>query len=373
VTRLLLVLVLLLPPTLLGALPAHAQEDEGWDAGAYDDGAYDEAPGPDDEAPDPAALGAYGSWTDDGTYGRVWRPSVALGWEPYVDGYWAWTPYGWTWVSYEPWSWTFHYGRWAEASVGWVWVPGSVWGPAWVDWYWGDGFVGWAPLPPFGVTVINQFVFVHERDFCSRHLARTVVDHHLVPNDVVHGWQHRDRTHGRPPGLHHIERASGRPVPRFDRRPPGSRAPRRADGTRLARPGVVPRLGAARGTEARLGSPWRLGGAQGTATAQPRLVREGGQPNLARPGVVPRLGAARGGGTAVAAARPPDWAVPRRDPGVAPRPPVQRAQAPSFRAPAPGRGALRMPAPRLPGAIGGFRGGAPGGGGRRGGLHGRGR
>jgi hypothetical protein len=367
VPRLLLAFLLLLGPGLVGALPAHAQDDDG----AYDAGDYDEAPGPDDEAPDPRALAPYGSWVDGGDYGRVWRPSVTVGWAPYVDGYWAWTPYGWTWVSYEPWAWTFHYGRWALLPVGWVWVPGTVWGPAWVDWYWGAGFVGWAPLSPFGthVTVINQFVFVHERDFCSRRLARTVVDHHLVPNDVVHRWQHRDATHERAPGLHHIERVSARPVLHVDHKPPGTLAPRRIDRRpQLARPGVDPGLGAARRGVARLGHPWQPGGtAQVPSQAgrapdvrRPPLVDDGGRiprvPRLARPQAQPRLGGARGD----VRGRPTQWGAPSRLGAVA-RPPMRRADAAApggMRAapPAVPGGSLRMPAPSLLGA----RGAAPG-------------
>ena len=132
----------------------------------------DDPPDVGDSAPDPGdyqdALAPYGTWNDTDAYGRIWQPAVAVGWQPYVQGHWAWTPYGWTWISYEPWGWTFHYGRWMLLPAGWYWVPGTVWGPAWVDWYWGDGFVGWAPLSPFAthVTVINHFVFVHVAHFC---------------------------------------------------------------------------------------------------------------------------------------------------------------------------------------------------------------
>jgi hypothetical protein len=67
----------------------------------------------------------YGSWvTLDGA--RVWRPTVAVGWRPYVDGYWRWSPVGLTWVSYEPWGWLpYHYGSWYwDPAFGWCWVSG---------------------------------------------------------------------------------------------------------------------------------------------------------------------------------------------------------------------------------------------------------
>ena len=208
----------------LGAGSARAQDD--WDDGGY---GYGGEVGSPNDAPDPDTLAPYGTWLDDSQYGRVWRPAVAVGWQPYVDGYWTWTPYGWTWVSTEPWAWTFHYGRWAPTVAGWAWVPGTVWGPAWVDWYWGDGWVGWAPLGPFGthVTVINNFVFVHERDFCSHGLSRLAVNHHLVPDRVIHDWGARDGRHGRAPNLHRIDHVSASPVQRWERRPPGTVAPAR--------------------------------------------------------------------------------------------------------------------------------------------------
>jgi hypothetical protein len=337
VKHLLLAWVLLLHPLMLGALPAHAQDDAGYYDGSYADGGYDQAAVAGDEVPDLRALDPYGSWMDDATYGRVWEPSVRVGWAPYVDGYWTWTPAGWTWGSFEPWAWTFHYGRWVLLPVGWVWVPGSVWGPAWVDWFWGDGFVGWAPLSPFGVTVINQFVFVHDRDFCSRNLARLVVDHHLVPNDVVHRWQHRDPMHERPPGLHHVERVSARPVTHLDRRPPGTIAPQRPGRAQLARPNVTPELGAARTTEARLGYPWRLGSTP--VAARPSLdAAPAPRPSpvrIARPAVPSPFGA---------------------------RPPLRGADVPPIRrvpvAPPVVAGArLGMPVPRVPGAVAALHGG----------------
>jgi hypothetical protein len=249
-------------------VPAHAQDDD-------EEYGYEESgPGPDDEAPEPEEyegnLAPYGNWVDDDEYGRVWHPSVSVGWSPYVDGYWTWTPYGWTWVSYEPWAWTFHYGRWALLPVGWVWVPGSVWGPAWVDWFWQDGFVGWAPLPPFAthVTVVDRFVFVRENDFCSRRLGRAILDRHVVPGHIIHRWEGRDWRHQRGPDVHRIERVSHNPVERFDHKPPGTVAPGHfGAGRQLTRPGHEPQLGRARREgshiergEGRPGHPSRPGG-----------------------------------------------------------------------------------------------------------------
>lgn len=93
-----------------------------------------------------APLARYGGWISVG--GRsYWRPRVAVGWQPYSQGRWAYTPAGLTWVSYEPWGWVpYHYGSWDYLpSYGWVWQAGHRWAPAWVYWYWGPSYVGWCP------------------------------------------------------------------------------------------------------------------------------------------------------------------------------------------------------------------------------------
>ena len=89
-----------------------------------------------------------GQWQYESTVGYVWIPRVEIGWQPYSNGRWAWTPYGYTWVPYERWGWApSHYGRWGQsASFGWYWVPGRTWGPGWVSWAVGGGYVGWCPL-----------------------------------------------------------------------------------------------------------------------------------------------------------------------------------------------------------------------------------
>jgi len=110
-------------------------------------------------------LDTYGHWTNDGSYGRVWAPTVPPDWAPYRDGRWVWADdYGWTWVSYDPWGWApYHYGRWYRAGFGWAWWPGPVmgpcyWSPALVGFFgfgggvgfgFGFGNVGWVPLAPF--------------------------------------------------------------------------------------------------------------------------------------------------------------------------------------------------------------------------------
>jgi hypothetical protein len=122
----------------LGALPAHAQDD---DQGAGQDVNFQVFSD---------TLAPYGQWYQDPQYGTVWMPNSVDGdWRPYSHGRWAWTAYGWTWVGEEPWAWAaFHYGRWARLDSGWAWVPDYTWGPAWVSFRFGDAYVGWMPLPP---------------------------------------------------------------------------------------------------------------------------------------------------------------------------------------------------------------------------------
>jgi len=178
--------------------------------------------------PDPVTyeqeLAPYGSWVHDGEYGRVWQPTVAVGWRPYVNGYWGWGAAGWTWMSYEPFGWTFHYGRWGfTPAFGWVWVPGFVWGPAWVSWYWNAGYVGWAPISPFGAVVpYANFVFVREQHFCDDRLGGVVYASRSVPRHV---FGQRARGFHRPPDVHSVAHAGGGTVRRVDARPHTTLAP----------------------------------------------------------------------------------------------------------------------------------------------------
>ena len=123
------------------------------------------------EVPGYEDLDQYGSWANQPGYGQVWMPTtVAAGWAPYSDGYWAWiAPWGWTWVDDAPWGFApYHYGRWASFGGRWGWVPGPygvtpLYAPALVGWIGGgrggSGFslsfsfgnaaaVGWFPLGP---------------------------------------------------------------------------------------------------------------------------------------------------------------------------------------------------------------------------------
>ncbi|MCU0302435.1 MAG: hypothetical protein MUC56_00030 [Thermoanaerobaculales bacterium] len=96
-------------------------------------------------------LDGYGEWVRVDGLGRVWRPWVVAGWQPYSYGRWVWTSLGWTWVAYEPWGWLpHHYGNWAYTRVGWVWAPGTIYHPGNVVWMSSGGYLGWAPCAPVG-------------------------------------------------------------------------------------------------------------------------------------------------------------------------------------------------------------------------------
>jgi len=104
-----------------------------------------------------AALAGYGEWVQVDGLGRVWRPWVAVGWQPYTHGRWVWTTLGWTWVAYEPWGWVpHHYGHWAYSTIGWVWSPGYAYHPGNVVWVSSGANVGWYPCAPSGWSHFNR-------------------------------------------------------------------------------------------------------------------------------------------------------------------------------------------------------------------------
>jgi len=107
-----------------------------------------------------APLARHGSWIHHG--GRpYWRPRVDVGWRPYWQGRWAYTPAGLTWVSYEPWGWVpYHYGSWDYLpGYGWAWAPGRQWAPAHVYWYWGPSYAGWCPTGYYTSFYRNRYPY----------------------------------------------------------------------------------------------------------------------------------------------------------------------------------------------------------------------
>src|SRR6266700_4082238 len=77
----------------------------------------------------------YGNFFNAPGYGMMWQPYfVGAGWDPFMDGAWAFSPGGgFGWVSAYPWGWTpYHYGTWVFLpGYGWGWQPGG----AWTGWY----------------------------------------------------------------------------------------------------------------------------------------------------------------------------------------------------------------------------------------------
>lgn len=108
-------------------------------------------------------LDYYGQWVYYPSYGRVWVPSVSVGWVPFRHGRWGYYSFGWTWISYEPWGWLpYHYGNWVYHHSRWCWVPGGfhTWSPAVVNFYYGNGYVGWTPRY-WGRNYTNNTVIIN--------------------------------------------------------------------------------------------------------------------------------------------------------------------------------------------------------------------
>lgn len=66
-----------------------------------------------------------GYWSHHHSYGWVWYPRVAVGWQPYRSGRWTFVlNFGYSWVGGSRWAWpTHHYGRWDRGGDRWFWVP----------------------------------------------------------------------------------------------------------------------------------------------------------------------------------------------------------------------------------------------------------
>lgn len=150
-------------------------------------------------------LNAYGSWSNDGTYGQVWSPrNVPSGWAPYRTGHWAYVkPWGWTWIDEQPWGFApYHYGRWANSQGRWVWVPPQreqrpVYAPALVAFVGGIELaltlgnqstapVGWFPLGPREVYVPS---YTTNRDYYRR-LNRAA---QIQDRDLDDRWERAQR------------------------------------------------------------------------------------------------------------------------------------------------------------------------------------
>jgi hypothetical protein len=100
-------------------------------------------------------LGYYGAYSNVPGYGTLWQPYfTGVGWDPFMDGAWAWYPgFGYMWASAYPWGWMpYYYGNWTFVpGFGWGWQPGG-----WHGWRGGIHYVGAAvagfhpPVAPVG-------------------------------------------------------------------------------------------------------------------------------------------------------------------------------------------------------------------------------
>ena len=102
-------------------------------------------------------LSYYGGYSNFAGYGMLWQPYFAgVGWNPFMDGAWAWYPgMGYMWASAYPWGWMpYYYGNWMFVpGFGWGWQPGG-----WNTWRGGIHYVGagavafHAPVAPVGTV-----------------------------------------------------------------------------------------------------------------------------------------------------------------------------------------------------------------------------
>jgi hypothetical protein len=185
--------------------------------------------GVDEESePDLARLDDYGRWVSVASYGRVWRPWVAVGWRPYFYGQWLWVaPHGWSWVAAEPWGWLpHHYGQWVwDAYYGWVWLPGSQWAPAWVIWTPYLGGWAWAPYGPYGVSIGLLPLTVQVNYWCWSSQLGTGGDHHHrrvtaeAPVVTLPPGAHALKKLQPPRSAPSVQRPHGEQVARLERRP----------------------------------------------------------------------------------------------------------------------------------------------------------
>jgi hypothetical protein len=173
-----------------------------------------------------ATLSGYGEWVSVGGLGTVWRPWVAVGWQPYSYGRWVFTNFGWTWVAYEPWGYIpHHYGSWAMADFGWVWVPGYTYSCANVVWVRSGGYVGWYARPPYGWSHAARGYsrgyrdgyrdgwndaryanYVDWHDFGSDDVSQYAVRHTVASRGQV-------QDHAAPPSADEVRRRGGVAVP----------------------------------------------------------------------------------------------------------------------------------------------------------------
>jgi hypothetical protein len=282
-----------------------------------------------------------GNWQYESTAGHVWIPRVVVGWQPYSNGRWVWTPYGWTWVPYENWGWApFHYGSWDfSASWGWYWMPGRSWGPAWVSWAVGGGYVGWCPLGRHGRPVS---IWGHHRGHAVPRGRFGAHDpwHVVRRGDIGRRDLHRGRIGVEqidPTALRVADSVAARPT-RDARGLSEDRAVPRTISRRMTPGDFVRELGADNKTT--IPAPWTRGygsppaGVDGARYGTPRRtdrteeekpsrgwITNSGTGSAAAPTRGAATGSGRGSGSATSprqSSRPAPWYTPRSAEGSAP-------------------------------------------------------
>jgi len=125
-------------------------------------------------------LNYYGAYNNIPGYGMLWQPYFAgVGWDPFMDGAWAWYPgLGYMFVSAYPWGWMpYYYGSWIYApGFGWGWQPG-----AWGGWNGVPRFAGSPPVhfhaPVIPSSGVRTVVVGHGGPVLTQTaLTRTVVN-----------------------------------------------------------------------------------------------------------------------------------------------------------------------------------------------------
>jgi hypothetical protein len=175
-------------------------------------------PVPPSEEYDIPELNMDGEWLTVSPFGWVWRPYIAVGWEPFTYGHWAFTDEGWVWVSYEPFGWVvYHYGSWyLSPQAGWVWVPGhGAWSPARVQWMRYGEYVCWTPVSPRGISVPRPWeqggsriwTVVRPEDF-----TRDNVGERRIERPETRSGDQRDRVVQRAPDPKDIEKRTQQQV-----------------------------------------------------------------------------------------------------------------------------------------------------------------
>ena len=291
-------------------------------------------------------LNAYGSWTNDPTYGQVWTPgSVPAGWEPYRTGRWDYVqPWGWTWVDEQPWGFApYHYGRWANANNRWMWVPPehgshSVYAPALVAFMGGAALasalrsptnapIGWFPLGPR-----EAYVPPYSKD--PNYYRRINQPARVEQRALDERWQQAERRQSadpqhQPASLMNQRFATVVPTSTFTHSQPVAHANLQVTPEKIAATPVAAQtaIEAKPATVERPSAP----GPKFAATT-PHAATEGGRPSL--PQLAPRQGAAppelKGTATPVtsqAIAKPEAAGLQHAQPQAAPPVPPPAAQA----------------------------------------------